>query len=87
MTLYPAIANKRIKGKEKKSNSKIQMNDQPPRNVPFIQKMAEVGLGTNDSEKMELLKVDFGASEEESIEEKEAEGEIGKSYNTSYNLK
>ena len=62
------------------------MNDQPPRNVPFIQK-AEMGLGTNDPEKMELLKVDFKASEEESIEEKEPEGEIGKSYNTSYNLK
>ena len=62
------------------------MNDQPPRNVPFIQK-AEMGLGTNDPEKMELLMVDFGASEVESIEEEEAEGETGKSYNTPYNLK
>jgi hypothetical protein len=56
------------------------MNDQRPRNVPFIQK-AEMGLGTNDPEKMELLKVDFGASEEESIEEEEAEGETGKAVN------
>jgi hypothetical protein len=78
---YPAIANKRIKGKEKKSNSKIQMNDQPPRNVPFIQKAVEMGLGTNDPEKIELLEVDFGASEEESIEEEEAEGEIGRAVN------
>ena len=46
-----------------------------------------MGLGTNDPEKMEFLKVDFKASEEESIEGKEPEGEIGKSYNTSYNLK
>jgi len=56
------IANKRINGKEKKSNSKIQMNDKLPRNFPFMQKAAEMELCTNNPEKME------------SIEEEEAEG-------------
>lgn len=62
--------------------------NQRPRNVPFIQKAAEMGLGTNDPGKMELLKVDFKASGEDPIEEEEEiEEETGKAVNPANSFK
>jgi uncharacterized protein (DUF362 family) len=32
----------------------------PPRNVPLLEKASQMGLGTNDPEKMDLIKMEFG---------------------------
>jgi uncharacterized protein (DUF362 family) len=55
-------------------NEERARHNQPPRNVPLLEKAAEMGLGTNDPEKMELIKLDLGAPEEE---------EVGKAVNPS----
>jgi hypothetical protein len=50
---------------------------QPPRNArPLLDKAAELGVGTNDPEKMELIKVEMGPPEEE---EEKPEEEVGES--------
>ncbi len=58
-------------------------HNQPPGNVPFLDEAADMGLGTNDPEKMELVKLGLGAPEEPEEEEQEEveeepEEEVGK---------
>jgi uncharacterized protein (DUF362 family) len=54
-----------------------------PRNIPLLEKAADMGLGTDDPEKIELIKLELGAPEKPEEEEKEEieekpEEEVGK---------
>lgn len=62
---------------EERANRKL-----PPRNVPLLAKAAEMELGTNDPEKMELIKLEL-KNLEKPVEEMEGESEndSGKSVN------
>jgi uncharacterized protein (DUF362 family) len=58
-------------------------HNQPPRNIPLLEKAADMGLGTDDPEKIELIKLELGAPEKPEEEEKEEieekpEEEVGK---------
>jgi hypothetical protein len=61
---------------------------QPPRNVSLLlQKAAELGVGTNDPEKMELTKVEMGPPKEEEEKPEEDDGkavEPNHSYRTQW---
>jgi len=58
---------------------------QPPRNVSLLlQKAAELGVGTNDPEKMELIKVEMGPPKEE---EEKSEEEDGKAVEPNHSYK
>ena len=46
-------------------NEERAKHNLPPRNVPLLEKAAQMGLGTNDPEKMELLEVELGEPEKE----------------------
>ena len=54
-------------------NEERAKHNQPPRNVPLLKKAAEMGLGTNEPENIELLKVELEAAEKEEIGEVEKE--------------
>jgi uncharacterized protein (DUF362 family) len=66
-------------GKEMLDEERANHN-QPPRNVPLLGKAAEMGLGTNDPEKIELRLVEMEEAEEQEQEEPEQipEEEVGK---------
>jgi uncharacterized protein (DUF362 family) len=66
-------------GKEMLDEERSKHN-QPPRNVPLLEKAAEMGLGTDDPEKIELRLVEMEGAEEEEQEEPEQipEEEVGK---------
>ncbi|HIE30314.1 TPA: DUF362 domain-containing protein, partial [Candidatus Poribacteria bacterium] len=49
-------------------NEERAKHNQPPRNVPLLKKAAEMGLGTNEPENIELLEVELEAAEKEKIE-------------------
>jgi uncharacterized protein (DUF362 family) len=61
-------------GTEMLNEQRAKRNFQP-KNMPLLGIAAEMGLGTNDPEKMEVLKVDLGPQKEE---KEEAEEEVGK---------
>ena len=44
-------------------NEERTKHNQPPRNVPLLEKAAQIGLGTNEPEKIELLKGDLEVPE------------------------
>jgi uncharacterized protein (DUF362 family) len=70
-------------------NEERAKHNQRPQNVPLLEKAAQMGLGTNDPEKMEVLEVELGApekpeEEKEKVEEKpveEVEEEDGRAIN------
>jgi len=61
-------------------NEELAKHNLPPRNVPLLEKAAQMGLGTSNPEKIEVLKVDLGPQKEEKEEvEEKPEEEVGKS--------
>ena len=67
-------------------------HNQPPGNVLFLDEAAEMGLGTNDPEKMELVNLELGAPEEPEEEEQEEveeepEEEAGKAVDPRHSYK